>query len=169
MTPTMIRIAVLAAGAVSMPGLAAAQSQWCLDFVASHCGPLAVNDCFVPEFIPDEVPEECIGDVQMLYEMVGEADAQAQGSGGPDSGYEMAPAAVGQGYSYGGNLRDGPGDEYAIVGSLPEGAWVDLEPTDVWTGGYQWFWVNSDYGSAYHWGGLICSLDYDVGGVLSVC
>jgi hypothetical protein len=170
MTPGLIRIAAVAAGAACLPGLAAAQSQFCLDYVADYCGPLAVNECFVPEFIPEEVPAECIGDVQMLYEMASEYDQQVledEQLAEPD--FVPAPASVGQGLSFGGNLRDGPGDTYAVVGSLPEGAWVDLEPSGVWSGGYQWFWVNSDFGAAYHWGGLICSHGYDVGGVLQVC
>ena len=172
------RTVVLAAAAtfstLALPSLAAAQSQSCLDYVADYCGELAVNECIVPDFIPEEVPAECIGDVQMLYEMASEADEQfyeeeqSAASRLADE-YDMALVSAGEGASYGGNLREGPGDQYAVVGSLPEGSFVVLEPSGVWNGDYQWFWVTTDYGDAYQWGGLICSYNQYVDGVLDVC
>lgn len=174
MRPQLLSFAALAVSALALPSLTTAQSQTCLDFVAEYCGPLAVNECIVPDFIADEVPAECVGDVQMLYEMAEEADqqlyAEQQDSGpGLIDEYDMAAVSAGEGSSFGGNLRDGPGDEYAIVGSLPEGSFLVLEPSGVWSGDYQWFWVTSDYGSAFHWGGLICSYNQYVDGVLDVC
>lgn len=167
-------LATLAVSTLALPNSAAAQSEFCLDYVAEYCGPLAVNECIVPDFIAQEVPAECVGDVQMLYEMAEEADKQfyaeqQDASSGTADEYDMVPVSAGEGSSYGGNLRDGPGDEYAIVGSLPEGSFVVLEPTDVWSGDYKWFWVTTDYGTAYHWGGLICSYNQYVDGVLDVC
>jgi hypothetical protein len=44
-----------------------------------------------------------------------------------------------------------------------------MQPSGTWSGGYQWFYIESDYGAAYHWGGLMCSMDYYVDGVLQVC
>jgi hypothetical protein len=169
-----LSLAVLAATTLALPSSAAAQSQYCLDFVAEYCGPLAVNECIVPDLIAQEVPAECLGDVQMLYEMAQEADEQfyeeqSHSDTGSTDEYDTAPVSAGEGASYGGNLREGPGDEYAVVGSLPESSFVVLEPSGVWSGDYQWFWVTSDYGSAYHWGGLICSYNQYVDGVLDVC
>lgn len=171
---TFLAAAAAAASTLALPDPASAQSQFCLDYLADYCGPLAANECFVPEFIPQEVPAECIGDVQMLYEMADEADQQAyEEQQATDHGltddYEVASVSAGEGASYGGNLRDGPGDAYPIVGSLPEGSFAVLEPAGVWSGDYQWFWVTTDYGSAYHWGGLICSYNQYVDGVLDVC
>jgi hypothetical protein len=172
-SPTL-SLAALALSTLALPGSAAAQSQFCLDYIAEYCGPLAVNECVVPDFIAQEFPAECIGDVQMLYEMAQEADQQfyedqqAADLSSSDQ-YDMAPVNAGEGSSYGGNLREGPGDQYAIVGSLPEGSFVVLEPSGVWSGDYQWFWVTSDYGSAFHWGGLICTYNQYVDGVLDVC
>lgn len=184
----------LAALAFVLPGVAAAQDQWCLDFVDSYCGGSPVNECFVPDMMQYDVPAECMGDVQMLYEMANEYDAQVSQDQAyqdeaynpaydncdpsygaacdpPDamSGAQSAAGGFDTGYSYGGNLRDGPSDGYAVVGSLPEGSWISMEASGTWSGGYQWFYIQSDYGAAYHWGGLMCSMDYYVDGVLSVC
>jgi hypothetical protein len=115
--PTM-RTAALAAAAAWLPGLAGAQSPYCLDTLAAVCGDLPVNQCMVAEDIPALIPGECVGDVQMLFEMAREA-------GGYYEEQAPAPSAGGgydAGYSFGGNLRAGPRDEYQVVGSLPEGA-----------------------------------------------
>jgi hypothetical protein len=76
-----------------------------------------------------------------------------------------------QGYSYGGVLRDGPGTEYQQVGSLVDGDWISvIENTDVWTDGYQWFYVDSHLGAGYQWGGIMCidGQDYP-DGMLGIC
>ncbi len=73
---------------------------------------------------------------------------------GPAPGAYPAPAG-----SWGGVVRDGPGQNYRKVDSLPEGDPVTLlGPTDVMENGYPWFRITySGGGSGYQWGGILCS------------
>jgi Bacterial SH3 domain len=66
------------------------------------------------------------------------------------------PAAAG---SWGGVVRDGPGQNYRKVDSLQEGDPVTLlGPADVVENGYPWFRITyPGGGSGYQWGGILCS------------
>jgi hypothetical protein len=62
--------------------------------------------------------------------------------------------------SWGGVVRDGPGQNYRKVDSLQEGDPVTLiGPTDVMDNGYPWFRIAyAGGGSGYQWGGILCSI-----------
>ncbi len=66
------------------------------------------------------------------------------------------PTAAG---SWGGVVRDGPGQSYRKVDSLQEGDPVTLlGPTDVIENGYPWFRIAyPGGGSGFQWGGILCS------------
>jgi hypothetical protein len=61
--------------------------------------------------------------------------------------------------SWGGIVRDGPGQSYGKVDSLDEGQEVTLMArTDVMENGYPWFKIAyGDDGKGYQWGGILCS------------
>ena len=62
--------------------------------------------------------------------------------------------------SWGGIVRNGPGQSYAKVGSLQEGDPVTLvEKTEVFENGFPWFKIAySGGGSGYQWGGILCAI-----------
>jgi Bacterial SH3 domain len=66
------------------------------------------------------------------------------------------PIAAG---SWGGIVRNGPGQSYRKVDSLEEGQPVTLMArTDVMENGYPWFKIEyEDGGKGYQWGGILCS------------
>lgn len=66
------------------------------------------------------------------------------------------PAKAG---SWGGIVRDGPGQSYRKVDSLEEGAPVTLlGRSDAFENGYPWFKIAyAGGGSGYQWGGILCS------------
>ena len=81
-------------------------------------------------------------------------------------------SAVGQfGFSYGGQLRKGPGMEFAKQASVFKGDQVEvLEDTGVLFDGYKWFKVRTPRGIGYHWGGIFCITgDSAVDGVFDNC
>ena len=61
--------------------------------------------------------------------------------------------------SWGGIVRDGPGQSYRNVDSLQEGQSVTLMArTDVFENGFPWFKIAYEGdGSGYQWGGILCS------------
>ncbi len=61
--------------------------------------------------------------------------------------------------SWGGIVRDGPGQSYRKVGSLDEGQSVTLMArTDVMENGYPWFKIAYEGdGRGFQWGGILCS------------
>ena len=61
--------------------------------------------------------------------------------------------------SWGGVLRDGPGQNFCKVGSLQEGEPVTLMArTDVFEGDFPWFKIAFKDGKiGYQWGGILCS------------
>ena len=61
--------------------------------------------------------------------------------------------------SWGGVVRDGPGQQYRKVGSLAEGEPVTLMArTDVFEGDFPWFKIAFKDGKiGYQWGGILCS------------
>ncbi|ABD54430.1 SH3 domain-containing protein [Jannaschia sp. CCS1] len=74
-------------------------------------------------------------------------------------------------YSYGGNLRSGPGMQFGTLGSLPEGTTITIiEETGIYMGDHQWFGVRLFNGqTAYHWGGIICASGAPLNGVFTGC
>ncbi|MHA7774158.1 SH3 domain-containing protein [Roseibium sp. M-1] len=76
-----------------------------------------------------------------------------------------------QGQSLGGSLRAGPGINFTRTGSLPAGMPLTiLRRTPEIMNGYSWFEIRAANGlSGYQWGGIMCSEDRDIRGVLSVC
>ena len=63
------------------------------------------------------------------------------------------------GFSFGGNLRAGPGTNFADVGSTFNGQQLTLlNDTGVYFNGYSWWIVQLQNGQqAHQWGGLLCS------------
>ena len=61
--------------------------------------------------------------------------------------------------SWGGVVRDGPGQDHRKVDSLEEGQQVTLMGrTEVMENGYPWFKIAyEDEGKGYQWGGILCS------------
>lgn len=71
------------------------------------------------------------------------------------------------GFSFGGNLRDGPGTQFADIGSTFEGQQLILMTgTGLSHNGYDWWVVELPNGQqAYQWGGLLCAPGYQLAGV----
>ena len=93
---------------------------------------------------------------------VGEATLDASGGGGQIN----AP-----GLSLGGKLRNGPGMDFASIGSLAFGTPVTLlEDTGVEMNGYRWFFIQQSNGNTgYQWGGIMCAPESNVAGVFESC
>lgn len=73
--------------------------------------------------------------------------------------------------SWGGNLRAGPGTNFAGAGSLPERAPITIvQDSGVYFNGYSWFLVRTQWGQqAYHWGGIMCVPGQQVQGIYGNC
>ncbi|MEJ6388012.1 MliC family protein [Gymnodinialimonas ulvae] len=86
------------------------------------------------------------------------------GGGGYDP--QVGPFA---GFSFGGNLRDGPGTNFRDVGSTFEGQPLTLlTDTGLFFNGYSWWVVVLQNGQqAYQWGGIICAPGYQLSGVFN--
>lgn len=63
------------------------------------------------------------------------------------------------GFSFGGNLRAGPGTNFARVGGLAEGTPVTLlQDSGAFFNGYSFWLIQTPNGQqAYHWGGILCA------------
>lgn len=87
----------------------------------------------------------------------------------PDRGGSQQINAAGK--SLGGALRAGPGTDFARNGNLSTGTPLTiLRRTQETLNGYSWFEVRTANGlSGYQWGGIMCSQDREIRGVLSVC
>lgn len=130
----------------------------CAQRVADLCGNTPVGKCFEDQSMWTYIVSDCHGAVQTLIE--NEREAQQQNDTQPqeqDYGSNM-PSAVNQfGFSYGGQLRMGPGMEFAKQASIEKGDQVEvIEDTGVWMDGYKWFKVRTPRGTGYHWGGIFC-------------
>lgn len=73
--------------------------------------------------------------------------------------------------SWGGVVRDGPGQSYRKVDSLEEGQEVTLMArTDVMENGYPWFKIAyPDDGKGYQWGGILCSAEEERPDLYKTC
>lgn len=107
---------------------------------------------------PKEAPIPCVE--------VPEFQTHASGAvGGAEVRHGGQPAR-----SLGGNLRNGPGTNFSVAGSLAEGASVSvLANTGVRFDGYDWFEVRVRGGVAYQWGGIMCSDGAAIAGMYGDC
>ncbi|MEX3016018.1 MliC family protein [Gymnodinialimonas hymeniacidonis] len=73
------------------------------------------------------------------------------------------------GFSFGGNLRGGPGTNFADVGSTFEGQPITLvTDTGIFFNGYSWWAVQLQNGQdAYQWGGLLCAPGLQLAGIFN--
>lgn len=72
--------------------------------------------------------------------------------------------------SWGGVVRDGPGQQYRRLAGLREGEPITLlENTGVMLNGFPWFRIGYRGGIGYHWGGIICPRGQPVPGTYQVC
>ena len=101
-------------------------------------------------FVDDQDPKPCI--------------LQA-GFDAPDTATQSKAASLG------GNVRTGPGTEFARSDGLPYGEPVSiLNATGVIFDGYEWFEIEYSEGlRGFHWGGIMCAMSGDVAGVFSSC
>lgn len=88
----------------------------------------------------------------------------------PDQEPNPPPASI-EAASWGGVVRDGPGQNYRKLGTLEEGEHVMLlENTSIMFNGYPW-WRIEFWGSreGYQWGGILCSLNEPMEGIYETC
>lgn len=146
-----VAIGLLAFGLL-MPTQALAQTsdEACSVQLTEICGGADANVCFADVTQWQRVAADCVGYAQTMVEMSREATEQ------------MAM----EGASWGGSVRSGPGTEFGKIGSLKEGALVELEDnTGVQMNGYPWFKITqyNDVGgvtlSGFQWGGILCSFN----------
>lgn len=135
-----------------MPTQALAQTsdEACSAQISEICGGADANVCLADGTQWQRIAADCVGYAQTMVEMSREATEQ------------MAM----EGASWGGSVRSGPGTEFAKIGSLKEGALVELEDnTGVQMNGYPWFKITqyNDVGgvtlSGFQWGGILCSFN----------
>jgi membrane-bound inhibitor of C-type lysozyme len=91
-----------------------------------------------------------------------------QVGGGGGGGYDPQVGPF-SGFSFGGNLRDGPGINFRDVGSTFEGQPLTLlTDSGIFFNGYSWWVVVLQNGQqAYQWGGIICAPGYQLAGVFN--
>ena len=96
----------------------------------------------------------------------GQQGGGGQNAGGGGAAYDGMPAL-----SWGGNLRAGPGMNFAGVGSLREREPITIiQDSGVSMNGSNWFLVRTQRGQqAYHWGGIMCVPGAMVQGVYGNC
>lgn len=139
----------------------------CFGVMDEICGAgNSVTDCAFDGTMWNYVPDMCVGDFQTAIENEREFyDQQAEQYQAP-----VAQSGALTGFSYGGNLRTGPGGSYPSIAVLAEGDWLDIvENSGAFLDGYAWFYVRSARGEGYQWGGIICSDASYIEGVYSVC
>lgn len=95
-----------------------------------------------------------------------------------DTGHPVPPPSTAVTYtnpepagSWGGIVRDGPGQDFAKVESLDEGERILLiERTDVVTDGFPWFKISFRGGrTGYKWGGILCSVSGERSDIFKTC
>jgi hypothetical protein len=151
-------LVVLAAWGLSSAAYAKMSDEECAQHVGEMCGNKSLSKCFDDASMWEKIPQECTGITQTNIE--GEREATEQGTAEPEVDTQTSNLfiAVGhEGLSYGGQLRKGPGMEFAKQASLAKGDKIKiLEDTGVIMDGYKWFKVSSPKGVGYHWGGIFC-------------
>jgi hypothetical protein len=99
------------------------------------------------------------------------APPAGDGSGGQAADEPNPPPGPIEAASWGGIVRDGPGQNHRKLGTLEEGEHVMLiENTGIMWNGYPW-WRIEFRGSreGYQWGGILCSLDEPMEGIYETC
>lgn len=73
--------------------------------------------------------------------------------------------------SWGGVVRDGPGQKFRKIATLAEGERVRLiENTGEMFNDYPWWKIEFSRGrSGYQWGGILCSLNAPIEGIYETC
>ena len=143
----------------------------CAQRVSDLCGDKSIGKCFEDQSMWTYIVTDCHAAVQTLIENEREAREQNNNSDEQDTGSNMLSAVNLFGFSYGGQLRKGPGMEFAKQASILKGDQVEvLEDTGVWSDGYKWFKVRTPRGTGYHWGGIFCITgDQPAEGVFDNC
>jgi len=120
-------------------------------------------------------PEGGDGTGEASVETSGGTGSVGESGGAGENGGETAGDASGTAeiaaLSLGGNLRAGPGVEFADVGGLVQGTDITLlVNTGVVLDGYTWWEIEQANGQiAFQWGGVICVPGGGVIGVLDSC
>ena len=106
----------------------------------------------------------------MLASCFAAVPAAAQVRPGPASATPAFDRPVEAG-SWGGIVRNGPGQSHARVASLREGERVSLLfNTGVMWNDYPWFLIRFRNGElGFQWGGILCRLETPVEGVFEAC
>lgn len=94
------------------------------------------------------------------------------GSNLPPDEQEPNPPADGlPAGSWGGIVREGPGQNYRKLASLQQGEHVTLlENTSVYQNGFPWWYIEYWGGrKGYQWGGILCSLNAPMEGIYESC
>ncbi|MEO1397375.1 MAG: SH3 domain-containing protein [Pseudomonadota bacterium] len=100
------------------------------------------------------------------FAVSGGGDSGGGQPGGQNGG--LFPIAAG---SWGGKVRNGPGTNFAQIGSLTNGERVTLlSNTGVMMNGYPWFEIRFKGGQRGHmWGGILCGTIQEVPGAYKMC
>ncbi|MEX3016020.1 hypothetical protein [Gymnodinialimonas hymeniacidonis] len=109
---------------------------------------------------PVEQPVETVEETEIVEVPIDDGAGEAT----PDAAGGANIPAI----SLGGNLRAGPGTEFADVGGLDEGTEIILQAdTGVTFNGYSWWEIILPSGEqAFQWGGVICVPGGGVSGVI---
>jgi len=121
------------------------------------------------QFYAEETPPTLwMGSEQISCNPVLAGATQTHASGAVGGNESMINAA---GRSLGGRLRNGPGTNFGVTGSLAEGTPVTIVTnTGVQFDGYDWFEIRTGNGvSAYQWGGIMCSEARQIAGIYEQC
>ncbi len=120
-----------------------------------------------PAPAPAEQPVETVTDTEVApaEETVETVEVDDVGEATGDASGAADVLAI----SLGGNLRSGPGTEFADVGGLDEGTAITLlVDTGISLNGYNWWEIELQSGEiAFQWGGVICVPGGDAPGVVN--
>lgn len=110
--------------------------------------------------------------MEAFFASAEQCNNQDYGSNEPPPGNEPNPPPAGiPAGSWGGIVRDGPGQNYRRLASLEQGERVTLlENTGVYSNGFPW-WLIEFWGGrqGYQWGGILCSLNAPLEGIYETC
>jgi hypothetical protein len=110
-----------------------------------------------------------------LKQLSGGTPAPAAQGAAPTISAAPAPVPAGEfpfaAGSWGGILRDGPGQHFRKVASLKEGEPVTLlERADISENGFPWFKLVTRKGqTGYQWGGILCAIGNEQPGLFQTC
>ncbi len=130
---------------------------------AKELGTVEAWDAFLSNF-----PTGFHADLARAYVKKLAEQPQAAAPSPPPAAANDFPVAAG---SWGGIVRDGPGQRYRKVDSLDEGDPVTLMArTDVFENGFPWFKIAyGNGGTGYQWGGILCSTGEERTDIFKTC